>query len=216
MGIFYHFIEPKFISPQESLFSWSASAIWLYLLWLLCSSQKVTTQSNHRFIKNCHIWNWRGVYPVSTWFFNWMFHFGLFGKKPDDFLLEALGYIQVCFSSIKVCCHLKWNKMLCLFCRLLDNNKIDHLPPNIFQHTKVTGSLWVTETTTVTEVMRNCFHHLFRNIHMLKALDMSRKRHIRERKLPNKLTIKKNIYLNGVWLYGQKTKITTLLLKKWT
>ena len=51
---------------------------------------------------------------------------------------------------------------------------------------------------------------------MLKALDMSRKIHIRERKLPNKLTIKKNIYLNGVWLYGQKTKITTLLLKKWT
>ena len=99
---FYHFIEPKFISPQESIFSWSASAIWLYLLWLLCSSQKATTQSNHRFIKNCHIWNWRGVWTVSTWFFNWMFHFGLFGKKPDDFLLEALGYIQVCFSSTKV------------------------------------------------------------------------------------------------------------------
>ena len=51
--------------------------------------------------------------------------------------------------------------------------------------------------------MRN---HLFRNIHTLKALDMSRKIHIRERKLPNKLTIKKNIYLNGVWLYGQKNE----------
>ena len=51
---------------------------------------------------------------------------------------------------------------------------------------------------------------------MLKALDMSGKIHIRERKLSNKLTIKKNIYLNGVWLYRQKTKITTLLLKKWT
>ena len=45
---------------------------------------------------------------------------------------------------------------------------------------------------------------------------MSGKIHIRERKLSNKLTIKKNIYLNGVWLYRQKTKITTLLLKKWT
>ena len=55
--------------------------------------------------------------------------------------------------------------MLFLIFRMLDNNKIDHLPPNIFQVANVTGSLWVTETTTVTEDTRNCFHHLFRNIH---------------------------------------------------
>ena len=90
-----------YITTGEYIFLISISNLTLLALTLI-SSQKVTTQSNHRFIKNCHIWNWRGVWTVSTWFFNWMFHFGLFGKKPHDFLLEALGYIQVCFSSTKV------------------------------------------------------------------------------------------------------------------
>ena len=78
-----------------------------------------------------------------------------------------------------------------LFCRLLDNNEIDHLPENIFQDILVFGNLWVTETTTVTEVTRNCFHYLIRNFHTPTVLNMSRKIHIRERKLINKLTIKK-------------------------
>lgn len=49
----------------------------------------------------------------------------------------------------------------------------------------------------VTEVTRNCVHRLFKNIQMPTVLNMRRKIHIRERKLTNKLTIKKNIYLNG-------------------
>ena len=101
-GYFLSFYWTKiYITTGEYIFLISISNLNLLALTLI-SSQKVTTQSNHRFIKNCHIWNWRGVWTVSTWFFNWMFHFGLFGKKPDDFLLEALGYIQVCFSSTKV------------------------------------------------------------------------------------------------------------------
>ena len=43
---------------------------------------------------------------------------------------------------------------------------------------------------------------------------MSRKIHIRERKLTNKLTIRQNIYLNGAQLYRRKTKTTTLLFYK--
>ena len=43
---------------------------------------------------------------------------------------------------------------------------------------------------------------------------MSGTMHFRERKLKNKVTTKKNTYLNGAQLYGQKTKPTTLLLKK--
>ena len=81
---------------------------------------------------------------------------------------------------------------------MLDNNKIDHLPRDIFQVAKVTGNLWVTETTTVTEDTRNCFHHLFRNIHTPTVLNMSRKIYVRERKLTKKLKIKNKIYLNGV------------------
>ena len=87
--------------------------------------------------------------------------------------------------------------MLFLSCRLLDNNKIDHLPPNMFQNTLVVGNMRVTETTTATEVTRNCFHHLFRDILTPTVLNMSRKIHIREQKLTNKLTINKDINLKG-------------------
>ena len=80
----------------------------LYLLRLLCSSQTSTTQSNHRFIEDCHIWNWKSVWIVSIWseWPNWMFHFRLFAKKPASFPLDALGYIQECTSSTNVwkCC----------------------------------------------------------------------------------------------------------------
>ena len=79
----------------------------LYLLRLLCSFQKSTTQSNHRFIEDCHIWNWKRVWIVSIWsILNWMFHFRLFAKKPASFPLDALGYIQECTSSTNVwkCC----------------------------------------------------------------------------------------------------------------
>ena len=50
----------------------------------------------------------------------------------------------------------------------------------------------------VTEVERNCVNHLFKNIQTLTVLNMSRKMHIRELTLKNKLLRKENIYLNGV------------------
>ena len=49
----------------------------------------------------------------------------------------------------------------------------------------------------VTEVKRNCVHHLYKTIQTPTVLNMSMKMHIRERKLTNKLTIKKKFYLNG-------------------
>ena len=49
----------------------------------------------------------------------------------------------------------------------------------------------------VTEVKRNCVHHLYKTIQTPTVLNTSRKIYIRERKLTNKLTIKKNFYLNG-------------------
>ena len=49
----------------------------------------------------------------------------------------------------------------------------------------------------VIEVTLNCVHRLFKNIQMPTVFNMRRKIHIRERKLTNKLTIKKNIYLNS-------------------
>ena len=50
---------------------------------------------------------------------------------------------------------------------------------------------------TVTEVMRNRVHHLFRDIHTPTVPNMSSKIHIREQKLTNKLTINKDINLKG-------------------
>ena len=47
-----------------------------------------------------------------------------------------------------------------------------------------------------TEVTRNCVYRLFKTSNAY-VLNMSGKIHTRERKLANKLTIKKNIHLNG-------------------
>lgn len=48
----------------------------------------------------------------------------------------------------------------------------------------------------VTEVTRNCVHHLSKETYMPTILNISKKIHIWDRKLKNILTIKKNIYLN--------------------
>ena len=150
----------------------------LHLLRLLHSSQKTTAQSNHRFIENCYIWNWTNVRTVSIWsILNWTFNFRLFAEKPAFFFLW-MPWVIIKFATAL----LTFEK--CFFsCRLLDNNKIDHLPPNMFQDTNVSGNMWVTEITTVNEVTRNCFQYLFRNVLSLTVLNMSRKIQIRERKL---------------------------------
>ena len=57
-------------------------------------------------------------------------------------------------------------------------------------------------------------HHVFKYTQTPKALNKSRNMHIRERRLANKFTVKKNIYPNSAKLYRKKT--TTLLLKMWT
>ena len=56
----------------------------------------------------------------------------------------------------------------------------------------------------MTEVTSYCDHHFISNIHTPTVLNMSRKIGIRERKLTNKLTLKKNIRLLKLpcWIGG--------------
>ena len=133
---FYDLIQPKFISAQEDIFPRSASAIRTSLAQILTFvSENYSTIESQIYRELFHLELDKCTNCKYLIYIKLNVYFQVICRETSFFFLW-MPWVIIKFATAL----LTFEK--CFFsCRLLDNNEIDHLPPNMFQDTNVSGNM---------------------------------------------------------------------------